>query len=217
VSVVERTSLSPAALDAPGVVALLRIEEAERAALAAALHDGILQELLASRYLVDLALRAAGTDAVTTPLAEARETLSHALRVARSTLSGLGVATVERYGLTAALEDLAGRHAAAGLAVTVRAPHEPSARGVMAVTAYRVVQAALAAATRGPVDLLVTPADPASLEIVVTAADLAVTGEGSATLDRWGERVELLGGTQTRSKVAVRVRLPLDTPSGGAS
>jgi signal transduction histidine kinase len=170
--------------------------EAERAALAAMLHDKVCQSLIAARFTADLAGAPAVAEAVKEAFAEAQAAM-WALRP--RTADG---------GLLDALGQLATRHR--DKVVAVRGDSVPDRLDVTAATvAYRVVQAALDACSAGNVDVRVE-VRAGVLTVSVCddgpAYDAAVHEPGSE-LTRWLAYGGSLGG---RARVG-------DGPTGGTT
>jgi signal transduction histidine kinase len=163
--------------------AVLAEVEAERAAVARLLHDEVMQTLITARWFAEKAGDETTRDAVRDAIAEAGAAM---WRLRPRTSDGR---------LVRALDELAERHP--GRVVTVRAAGVPDVLDVDAATvAFRVVQAALDAATGGTVDV----------GVEVRGGTLAVTfcDDGPAydtalhqpdsELTRWLSRAGLLGG-----------------------
>lgn len=224
----------PAAAASAGAAAeaalarLLVLEEQERGALAGRLHDGPVQDLVATRYLVDLTLIALRRGAV--PAAAAllpdrvvalREGAQDALVGARRMLSSLTARCVDGRGLPAALAAVGEAAEAAGLAVhlTVTTTDLGASEGDLdalppatAVLAWRCVQALLMdvterAAGSASVRVRLRGGTPSVLEVGVDAScepDLR-----APAVAPWIERVRLVGGTAGSSPTGVLLRLPL--------
>lgn len=186
---------------APGGRAVLRDAETDRAALADALHDGPMQDLVVARYAVDAALRA-GSD-----LAVARDAVQSALVGLRRGLWQLRPRG--RDDLAAALRALSERRVESGLpALTLRVdPGSDVLDPDAAVAAYRLVQAATGAGASGsgPVVGVRRPAGAARDLVVVTV-------EGAAPLadpDRWRRTAAALGGDLLCRPGRLRLALPV--------
>ncbi len=173
----------PALLLAEDALAAL---EAERDELADALHDGVLQELLATRYAADAALRSGASaapavrDAVQAAVVALRRTMWH-------------VRPRGSDGLPGALRALSERLVEAGapaLDLHVDAPAaeldalSPGAVG----TAYRLVQHLALASGASPAPLTVSLASPRPGLVV-----LDVSGADLAGPDRWARRARACG------------------------
>ena len=199
--VAEQTRHGEATVSAADLVLL---DEADRDDVAAVLHDGLLQELLGARMLVDLVQRDLSAPTTAERLTELRAALSEAIVLGRGAMAALHSAGVLRQGLDAALVDLAGRPGAP-LAVAVD-PARAHATGAAALVAYRLVEAVRAAVTT-PVSATVATA-PDALRVVVSATALPTD---HPALARALQRVAALGGTaSTRGDVA-EAWIPLDS------
>lgn len=123
---------------------LIVVEENERGSVGARLHDGPLQDLLATRYLTDLALRAAArgadVDALRAQLEAIRAAASTALAGHRKLLAELTARATTGRGLAGALRAAAASIAPAALVETGDA-HDGELGELppaVAVTAYRL-------------------------------------------------------------------------------
>lgn len=183
---------------------LVLLDEADRAAIAAGLHDGLLQELLGARLLVDLVQRDPVATETPARLAELRTALSEAIRLGRAAMAELHSAGVLRSGLETALTELAAR-AGAPLTVDIHGD-AASATGAAAVLAYRLAEAARAAGA-APVSLAVE-AVPGALRVVATADGLSCA---APSLARVLQRVEALGGTVTERPDVAEAWIPLES------
>jgi signal transduction histidine kinase len=182
---------------------LLVLEEQDRNAVAASLHDGPVQGIVAMRFLADLASTALDRGdlvAVADRLAELRAAAQEAQAETRRTMRALHGRCLDGEGLAEALESHAvASHAGGGPLTVVRLDYTGAVPVVVAITLHRVAQAALSEAHhRGAL--------AAAIEVV--AADgglrLTVTDHGrrpdptlspsSSALARWSARVPLLGG-----------------------
>jgi hypothetical protein len=112
--------------------ALLDGFEAERRELAERLHRGVLQSLIGSRYLFDLARSAEGRSALEA-LGMAREAVQEALAEGRALLRDV----TPRVGDRSSLQEEAGLLPGATVTASGTAPLSP----VVAATAYRLLQA----------------------------------------------------------------------------
>jgi signal transduction histidine kinase len=220
--------LPSAALDA--LDRLLVLEERERGALADRLHDGPLQDLVATRYLADLTVQAAARSATPATVAErlgaVRDAAQDALVGTRRLLGSLTARCADGTGLTQALAALgtaAGAAggaagggaggAAGGLAVEVQAADAGTLPPGIAIVAYRLVQALLAdTAERGATTAVVRARrTPEALEVSV-AGSVAPDLEAPAVA-RWVVRIGMLGGTiLTDPTGTTTARLPM--PAG---
>jgi signal transduction histidine kinase len=119
-------------------------EEARRR-WARELHDETLQGLAGLRVLLSSALRTGSADLLRDAVAEAVDQTKVEIDSLRGLIAELRPAALDELGLEPALEDLADRSAATGLAVTTRILLGPSARLAPETenTIYRVVQEAL--------------------------------------------------------------------------
>jgi signal transduction histidine kinase len=176
---------------APAVVEDL---EADREALADALHDGPVQSLVVARYAADAAARGGDAglarDALQSALVELRRFLWHV----RPRGSAGFVEALDQ--LSAQLTEAGGP--ALGLVGDVEAA--AALRGAAGVTAYRLVQA-------------VARPDAPAVRVALRreAGRLLVDVEGGATLDNqetWTRRVQALGGDLQTSAGRTRLVLP---------
>ncbi len=175
-------------LRAAGGPALLADADAERDALADALHDGPVQVLVAARYACDAALR--GGDA-----GLARDAVQEAVVALRRTMWQLRPRTSSLPEALAALSDRLVEAGGAALALDVDAAADLPAPA--RALAYRLVQAL---ALTGP--LRVTAA---------TAPDgvvLTLRGAPLPDPDRWGRRCRLLGASLVPGPDGLRLHLP---------
>ncbi len=184
--------------------------EADRADVAAQLHDTVGQALVAARYSAELALTGRGDPQAVT------DGLQAALVSLRGCLRGLRSRAVDGR-LGSLLSELAGDYASRRAAgdgdvpvVRLRGVDHPAVETLpapVAVLAHRVVEAALAGVT-GHVTVSVT----------VRAHRLKLSVEGAenpsdaGALDRWTRRASALGGELVRVWNGVR----LDVPTSGA-
>lgn len=220
-----------AALDA--LDRLLVLEERERGALADRLHDGPLQDLVATRYLADLTVQAAARSATPATVAErlgaVRDAAQDALVGTRRLLGSLTARCADGTGLTQALAALGtagggagggGRGAAGGaarggggLAVEVQAADAGTLPPGIAIVAYRLVQALLAdTAERGATTAVVRARRTSDALEVSVAGSVAPDLEAPAVA-RWVVRIGMLGGTiLTDPTGTTTARLPM--PAG---
>jgi signal transduction histidine kinase len=173
-------------------------EERDRAELAGHLHDGLVQSLIAARYLLDVAA-AAQPDGPQPWLATLRESLLEALADGRGLLHSLQPRTKHGRGLRVALEDYSAtsRFPVRLCAADPRIESTPQLSPVVAAAAYRFAQAAVS-------DLRTRGADSAEVELGFGADGLSldvhpgakgeVDQESGLSLKRWANRIELLGG-----------------------
>ena len=183
---------------------LVLLDEADRASMAAALHDGLLQELLGARLLVDLVTRDPGGPETANRLAELHDALTQAIALGRGTLAALHSSGVLRQGLDAALVELAGR---TGVPMAVRVdPALAHLAGAPALVTYRLAEAVRSAATV-PVSVRV--------EIGANVLHISVTADALAAehpaLARVLQRVTALGGTSKVADDVVHAWIPLDS------
>jgi hypothetical protein len=190
----------------------LGLDEADRADSAGELHDGLVQSLVAARYLLDHA--ATTWPAGPMPWLEAvREGLSAALVDGRTLLNTVQPRTRRGRSLHSALEDLCSSyripvqlHAPTAVAAEPYAPPTP----VVNAAAYRFVQAALA-------DLVARGGDAAELKLAIgpggLSVDVSAVGDRPAWPDepgegmqRWATRIELLGGTALLQPASAHLR-----------
>ena len=179
-------------------------DERDRADLAGHLHDGLVQSLIAARYLLDLAVKAR-PDGAQPWLATLRESLQEALADGRGLMTSLQPRTRHERGLRLALDELC---AGSRFPVTlVAAPEHPEVTPqlspVVAAAAYRFAQAAVAdlqarGATAAEVRLTYR-IDGLTLDVVpgggADGRSSALLGsEPGAALERWARRLDLLGG-----------------------
>ena len=182
--------------------------EAELAALAGDLHDGPVQDLVAARYAIDIAVR--GGDATL-----ARISVQAALVALRGTLWHLRTRGAD--DLPTALQALATQLAERG-AVSLQLRLDPSAEllGPPAVAAYRLVQAVVTnragvpqPAECGPVVVLLDRHSAGGRAAVV----LTIEG-GAALVDpgRWRRTAAALDGDLCIGPGRLRLVLPVAAP-----
>ncbi len=183
-------------------------DEGDRADLAGHLHDGLVQSLIAARYLLDLAARAQ-PDGPQPWLATLRESLHDALADGRGLLTSLQPRTRHERGLRLALDEFC---AGSRFPATLVAPPDhpevtPQLSPVVAAAAYRFAQAAVAdlrgrGAAAAEIRLAYTSdTDGGGLCIDVVPRpgpdghlpELHSPDPGLA-LERWARRLDLLGG-----------------------
>ncbi len=163
--------------------------EAERDALADALHDGPVQTLVVARYTADAAAR--GGDP-----AKARDAVQDALVELRRTLWGLRPRGDR--GLVGALEQLATHLAERGTG-SLGLVCGTDIAGPPAVLAYRLVQA-------------VSGVGAVRVALRSDATQVVVDIDGGGPLDRpesWSRRVHALGGHLSAAAGRLRLVLPL--------
>ena len=215
----------------PAVTRLIVLEELERGDLASRLHDGPAQDLIATRYLLDLAVAASARSgaggaggAVIEQLAGARTSAHDGLTAVRRMLGSLTARCCDGTGLAVALQVAAEQSGADGVAAAVDAdPDDGQLDGLppaCAIVAWRLAQVVLAAAPRpAPPSDRPSVAPPGPLVPVVRAR----AGDGVLRLDlvvpvavdplaptvaRWLERVTLVGGTSTVGPAGITAILP---------
>lgn len=195
------------------VADLIVVEEAERGAAGARLHDGLVQDLLAARYLADLALSAAakGADVETlrVRLESIREAASLALAGSRRMMADLTARGTDGVGLAGALRSTAASVLPAATVVT--GDDSDSELGELppatAVTAHRLAGALLrVCASAAPI-----------LTVRRDGHTLTLTLDAPVDLDRpevsgWVTRATALGGS-VASGATVHAVLPLDHTS----
>ncbi|MFN2624704.1 MAG: histidine kinase, partial [Mycobacteriales bacterium] len=128
---------------------LIAAQESAQAAIADALHDDVLQALVAARYAVDLAGQRTTDGPPDSVLAEASTAIQHAVRRTRATAWQLRPRA--ETPLVEALNALAARlREDSGVAVELNATALPPSPAVgTATVVYRVVQAVLRALPAG--------------------------------------------------------------------
>jgi signal transduction histidine kinase len=189
----------------------LELEEADRADMADELHDGLVQSLVAARYLLDLA-STTWPDGPMPWLEAVREGLSAALVDGRALLSGVQPRTRKGRGLRVALEDLCDSYRIPVQLQVTEATSEPYAAPtpVMNAAAYRFVQAAL-------LDLVQRGGDAADLRFAIgptgMSIDVSAVGDRPAwpdepgeAMQRWATRIELLGGSVLLQPASAHLR-----------
>ncbi len=211
----------------------LLADEADRAQLAAGLHDGLVQALVAARYLIDLALQPAAESVPAAPLLDdAREAVRDALAEARHLLGWLrprsGTKAPVAAELTSIIRREADRSPAASVILSVDPGADVPVPPAVAAAAYRLVQCAVDCAhaqlrqdgpTCGPdggdgEDLglhIGIGCHSGALQLTFPAA----LADGScAAMARWLDRAKLLGGSARLEQGALVVRLPVEPDSG---
>jgi hypothetical protein len=197
------------------------------------LHDGLVQALVAARYLIDLALQpGAGNSPVAPLLDNAREAVRDALTEARHLLGWLRPHSGNNVPLVAELESMVRREAdrspAASVALIVDTSAEIHVPPVVAAAAYRMVQCAVDAAhAQRRCDAATCSTDDGDAEgaglrigIRRRRGSLQLTfpgvlADGScAAMARWLDRAKLLGGSARIERSALVVRLPVEPDSG---
>ncbi len=189
----------------------LELEETDRADTAGELHDGLVQSLVAARYLLDLA-STTWPDGPMPWLDAVREGLSAALVDGRTLLSGVQPRTRKGRGIRVALEDLCASYRIPVQLQVVEASAEPYAAPTqtMNTAAYRFVQAALR-------DLVQRGGDAADLRLATgptgMSIDVCAVGDRPAwpdepgeAMQRWATRIELLGGSVLLQPASAHLR-----------
>lgn len=209
--------LPSAALDA--LDRLLVLEERERGALADRLHDGPLQDLVATRYLADLTVQAAARSATPATVAErlgaVRDAAQDALVGTRRLLGSLTARCADGTGLTQALAALGTAAGAAGgggggLAVEVQAADAGTLPPGIAIVAYRLVQALLADTAERGATTAVVRARRTSEALEVSVAGSVSPDLEAPAVARWVVRIGMLGGTiLTDPTGTTTARLPM--------
>jgi len=202
---------------------LLLLEEQDAGAVAGELHDGVIQGLVATRYLVDLmvaGLRRADRAPALADLLGLQAAAQEALRSGRVVLSQVQSRCSDGRGLPGAIEAVAAAARRAGLSVDLAIATLPDRlESVTCLVAHRLTRAATADALArgaGAVRLRVGTTDT-GLEVdadddgSVPVAVPSSTPTGAA-LDRWRERAALVGGhvdvAVAATGLRVRVWLP---------
>jgi hypothetical protein len=191
------------------------LEEQDRKQLAGELHDGLVQSLVAARYLLDLAA-STWPDGPLPWLEAVRESIQAALVDGRGLLNSVQPRVRAGRGLRVALEDLC---AAAPIPVELHpaplpTPAETAATGepapVAAAAGYRFVQAAFCdLMARGAEAIEVRlSSGPSGLSIDVSAVGdrPAWPDEPGDGIRRWVTRVELMGGTVLLQSASAHLR-----------
>ncbi|MFK4788426.1 histidine kinase [Microbacterium sp. ZW T5_56] len=202
---------------------LVRALDEERRRIERDLHDGVQQELVAlgaRLAIIELEAEAVVATGTTDPLLRAvgtaRSAADAALDSLRRTVRGLHPAVLSDRGLTAALQELAGR-APVPLRLELDVPRLPAAAETAAY--YLVTEALSNAAKHSGASLVSAEAQVEHGELVVTVSD---DGGGTVAEDRGTgvaglrERAASLGGTLTvstttgrRSGVLLSMRIPV--------
>ncbi len=180
--------------------------EADRAQIAAALHESVGRNLVAVRYAADLATGGDPGDDLDEPI---RAALT-AFRVARRDLRAHSLEA----GLRAALRELAVQAAgdrpadgrsALRLSVDARGRALDQLPPAVAVTVERVAQAALRGATGRAA--LTVHCSGHEVKLRVESAEIAYD---ASELDRWARRVSALGGQLRLGVDGVELDLPIE-------
>ncbi len=192
------------------------LDEQDRKQLAGDLHDGLVQSLVAARYLLDLAA-STWPDGPLPWLEAVRESIQAALGDGRALLKSVQPRVRAAAGLRVALEDLcAGAavptelHSVAPTEPSTEQTGEPAPAPVAAAAAYRFVQAALSdLRERGAEAVEVRlSSGPSGLSIDVSAVGdrPAWPDEPGDGIRRWVTRVELMGGTVLLQSASAHLR-----------
>ncbi len=206
----------------------LQATERERARWARELHDSILQGLGSRRVALSSALKSGDTARLTNAVEEAIDDIAQDVEELRALISELRPATLDQLGLTAALEDLAGRvEHGAGIELEVDLEVDARLDGELETIVYRLAQEALnnvakhSAAGRAQLQVR---GDESRLSMLVS--DDGTGFDPTADVDGFGlagmrERIALAGGElQIESKPGAGTRIlasvPL-TPAGAGS
>jgi hypothetical protein len=189
------------------------LDEQDRKQLAGDLHDGLVQSLVAARYLLDLAA-STWPDGPLPWLEAVRESIQAALVDGRGLLNSVQPRVRAGRGLRVALEDLC---AGAPIPTELHAPAVTEPGGeqgdpapIAAAAAYRFVQAALLdLRARGAeaVDVRYS-SGPSGLSLDVSAVGdrPAWPDEPGDGIRRWVTRVELMGGTVLLQPASAHLR-----------
>ena len=187
-------------------------DELDRVELAGHLHDGLVQSLVAARYLLDLAA-STWPDGPQPWLEAVRESLQAALSDGRTLLSAVQPRTRDGRGLRAALSELCTKSpvpvellTAGGADLDLDPPLSP----VAAAAGFRFVQAAL-------VDLIARGSDAAEVRLAYGPSGLSIDvqaigerpawpDEPHATMRRWAARIDLLGGSTLLQPASAHLR-----------
>lgn len=184
--------------------ALVSALEVERTTIAGALHDGVVQGLVAARLALDIAERRGADPA---HLAPVRSALAGALREARETLWSMRSRGADGDVLSAlaALGERLDEHG--GPALHVHDAGLPVHVSAMAgVLAYRLVQQVATQVRTGSMSVDVSAAANGSLRLVICAA--GVDESPRAPLLRVLDQVILCGGTVLPVPAGLVVTIP---------
>jgi hypothetical protein len=189
------------------------LDEQDRKQLAGDLHDGLVQSLVAARYLLDLAVSTC-PDGPLPWLEAVRESIQAALTDGRGLLNAVQPRVRAGRGLRVALEDLC---AAASIPVELHPAAQPETTPgsgepapVATAAGYRFVQAAFC-------DLIARGAEAIEVRLSCGASglsiDVSAIGDRPAWPDepgegirRWVTRVELMGGTVLLQSASAHLR-----------
>ncbi|WP_187368994.1 GAF domain-containing sensor histidine kinase [Baekduia soli] len=186
----------------------LAIIEQEKARWARELHDDTLQALGAVRLALEAGMRPGGEDRLVEVVGDVVGQLDRQIVALRTLITELRPATLDEFGPAAAIEDLAERIRAGGVAVEVTVDLARDHDGLAAhhateleTAVYRIVQESLTnAAKHGNGGRIVVVVSATETAISVVVCDDGVGFDLAAPTDGFGmlgirERVELLGGT----------------------
>ena len=189
-------------------------EERDRADLAGHLHDGLVQSLIAARYLLDLTAASQPEGAQPSCLAALGDSLREALADGRGLLSSLQPRTRHGRGLRMALEEFS---SGSRIPIVLHpsdadadADAAPQLTPVVAAAAYRFAQSAVA-------DLRVRGADAAEVWLGFgpggLSLDVRAGGDSrlrpdpvGLPLQRWAARLDLLGGSAVLLAASAHLR-----------
>ena len=169
--------------------------EADRDALADALHDGAVQSLVVARYAADAAVRAGDPHG---SVALVRDSVQDALVAVRRTMWQLRPRAAD--DLAGALTELSARLVEAGapaLDLDLDGPALGALPPPVATTAYRLVQAAATSAT-----------SPVRVRSLVTSDGPALEVHGAVDSARWARRAEAVGAVLQPGAGHVRLLAP---------
>jgi hypothetical protein len=176
-------------------------EEAERAEVAAVLREGPLASLVAARYALDTGSERSAVRAVV------QQALRELRRVVVAQRAG-GVDGDLARGLRGLVEDL--RHSGCRVDLLIADLPAGSVPPSAAVTAYRVVAAALNGVSGRP-SVIVT--GDVAAECLIVSVTGARDPHDAGALDRWARRARALGGSLERHPDGVVLRLPCRLPA----
>jgi signal transduction histidine kinase len=207
---------------AEGAAELVMLEELEHDALGERLHDGPVQDLLAVRYLTDIASSAlvrGDLGVVGARLEELRGAAQQAQSETAQAMRALRARCVDGLGLVEAIEGHAATtHSAGGPSTVVQGSIDVALRPVVAVAMHRVAQAALWEARRRGAShaRIALELTPGVLRLVMTDDGPLADPEPSvatSTLARWGRRVGRLGGCLQLSTVSGHQQVSCSLPT----
>jgi len=189
------------------------LDEQDRKQLAGDLHDGLVQSLVAARYLLDLAVSTC-PDGPLPWLEAVRESIQAALTDGRGLLNAVQPRVRAGRGLRVALEDLC---AAASIPVELHPAAQPETTPgsgepapVATAAGYRFVQAAfcdlIARGAEAIEVLLSCGASGLSIDVSAIGDRPAWPDEPGEGIRRWVTRVELMGGTVLLQSASAHLR-----------